>query len=138
MVFSALAALGLYSSACAAANVTQADRGAIDGVISAQIEAFKHDDGAAALRLASPGLQLQFGDGAHFLDIVREDYPAVYRPRSFVFGEAEGGDGVVIQTVEIVGPDGAPATALYEMQQQPDGIWRISGCSLVRSRQVQI
>ena len=32
--------------------------------------------------------------------------------------------------VYVVGPDGKPALAVYEMQRQPDGSWRINGCWL--------
>jgi hypothetical protein len=134
----ALAVACVYVPNAGAAEISIADRGAIDQVITAQIEAFRHDDGAAALRFATPGLQRQFGDGAHFLDIVRQDYPPVFRPRSFTFGDLEAADGQAIQKVELIGPDGAPATALYEMHHEADGSWRISGCTLVKSKQLEI
>jgi ketosteroid isomerase-like protein len=31
----------------------------------------------------------------------------------------------------VVGPDGKSYTALYSMEKQPDGTWRISGCTLL-------
>ena len=136
--FAVVAAACVYLPHAAAAEVSAADRGAIDQVITAQIEAFRHDDGAAALRFATPGLQRQFGNGAHFLDIVRQDYPPVFRPRSFTFGDIDAADGEVIQRVELIGPDGTPATALYEMQHEADGSWRISGCTLLKSKQLEI
>lgn len=137
-LFAAMAVTCLGFCPAARAEISAADRGAIDQVITAQIDAFRHDDGAAALRFATPGLQRQFGDGAHFLDIVRQDYPPVFRPRSFTFGDIDAADGQVIQKVELIGPDGAPATALYEMQHEADGSWRISGCTLLKSKQLEI
>jgi hypothetical protein len=128
----------LWFSGAHAAEVNAADRMAIDGVISLQIEAFRHDDGAAALRFATPGLQRQFGDGAHFLDIVRKDYPEIVRPRSVTFGQTDFHYGIVIQKVDLIGAQGVPATALYEMQHEADGTWRIAGCSLVQSKQLEI
>jgi hypothetical protein len=32
----------------------------------------------------------------------------------------------------VIGPDGQPALALYAMERQPDGSWRIAGCTLTR------
>ena len=33
-------------------------------------------------------------------------------------------------TIGLIGPDGVPVLALYKMQLQADGTWRIDGCSL--------
>ena len=41
-----------------------------------------------------------------------------------------------MQRVELVGPDGHGATALYTMEREADGTWRISGCSLVEKPDV--
>ena len=53
-----------------------------------------------------------------------------YRPRAVVFGELRRVDSTVLQLVEVVGPDGALVLAVYEMEQQGDGSWRIAGCVL--------
>ena len=118
--------------------ISPADRAAITTVITAQIQAFRHDDATAAFRLAAPKIQQKFGDGAHFLALVRQAYPPVYRPRSFTFGALASEDGVTTQKVEIIGPDGAAALALYDMEHEPDGEWRIAGCTLVQSKQMEI
>jgi hypothetical protein len=39
----------------------------------------------------------------------------------------------LLQEVYVVGPDGNPVLAIYEMQRQPDGSWRINGCWLTRA-----
>jgi hypothetical protein len=115
----------------ALAEVSAADQAEIQRVISAQIDAFRRDDGNAAFGFASPGIQRKFGDGGHFLEGVREAYPPVYRPRSFSFGALADAGGAVLQHVEIVGPDGRVVTAVYELEHEADGSWRIAGCSLV-------
>jgi hypothetical protein len=35
------------------------------------------------------------------------------------------------QKMLVVGPDGKTYEALYSMEKQPDGTWRISGCTLL-------
>jgi hypothetical protein len=38
-----------------------------------------------------------------------------------------------VQSVELVGPDGGHYIALYRMEKQPDGSWKINGCELTES-----
>ncbi len=131
MVFAVLATT--WAVPACADEVPAADRSEIQRVITAQIDAFRHDDGPAALGFAAPGIRSKFGDAAGFLGMVRQAYPPVYRPRAFSFGALAAAGGLTMQKVEIVGPDGVPALAIYDMEHEADGSWRISGCRLVKS-----
>ena len=127
------AALMLMSGAVAfAADVTDADKAQIETIIRLQMDAFQRDDGTEAFSYASPGIQKQFGTSAIFMMMVKQGYQPVYRPQSVTFLGVEIKDGAVIQSVAVVGPDGASYTALYPMEQQADGTWRIAGCFLVK------
>lgn len=101
----------------------------IRAVISAQIEAFRKDDGAAAFAIASPDIQAKFGTPSVFLRIVASAYPQVYRPKNVVFLELSEATGRLLQHVLITGPKGRIVLALYEMQNI-NGVWRINGCRL--------
>ncbi|TAJ96118.1 MAG: DUF4864 domain-containing protein [Reyranella sp.] len=114
----------------AQAQVSPADQTAIRDVIERQVEAFRRDDGAAAFGYASPNIQHLFGTAETFMDMVRQGYQPVYRPRVFEFREIVTLQGMVTQKVHVIGPDGRPVTAFYPMAQQPDGSWRIEGCTL--------
>ena len=107
------------------------DRAAIEAVISDQMAAFGRDDGDAAFGFATPALRGMFGDAARFMTMVRQGYQPVYRPRSVAFGELTEQDGQTVQEVGVIGPDGAPRVAIYTMERQQDGSWRIAGCRLV-------
>jgi hypothetical protein len=130
----ALAAPGLVSSALIPSARAQAlsadDKAAIRDVIQAQVEAFRRDDGESAFALASPGIQRLFGTAEIFMDMVRQGYQPVYRPRRFDFGEVVTLGGQPAQRVDVVGPDGRPVIAVYPMTRLPDGSWRIDGCFL--------
>lgn len=128
--------LMLVGPVCAQSAVTADDQAAIRGVISRQIEAFKREDGEAAFAFASPHIQEQFGGPGRFLDMVRRAYPAVHRPRSMDFSELLVGDGTIVQQVELVGPDGQAELALYSMQRDTTGRWRIDGCILAQSARI--
>jgi hypothetical protein len=110
--------------------VSDADRSAIREAIQSQVEAFRRDDGEAAFGYASPEIRRMFGTSDVFMDMVRQGYQPVYRPRAFDFREIVDLQGQVTQKVHVVGPDGRPVTALYPMTRLPDGTWRINGCYL--------
>jgi hypothetical protein len=129
-----LALLAVLAGGAHAQPASPADEAAIHSVISGQIDAFRHDDAAAAFGYAAPTIQSMFGTPDHFLDMVRRGYAPVYRPRSMEFSGLAAVDGSLVQSVELTGPDGLGYTAQYTMEQQADGSWRISACELVESR----
>ena len=135
MAFRFLALLGLLlglavTAAAQEPPLSTADRAAIQQIIQAQVDAFRRDDGDVAFGYASPTIQGMFGRSDVFMDMVRQGYQPVYRPRVFDFREIVDLHGQPAQKVHVVGPDGRPVTAIYPMTQLPDGSWRIDGCYL--------
>ena len=128
-----LAALLLAPLAARGQTVLPADQAAIRLAITRQIEAFRRDDAQAAYAIAAPGIQRDFGTPDRFMDMVRRAFPSVYRPRAVEFGELRTEDGAVIQEVELVGPSGQADRALYTMERDAAGTWRIAACVLVHS-----
>lgn len=126
--------IGLIAGAAQAQ--TADDRAAIQTVIAQQLEAFRHDDAGAAFAQASPMIQQMFGTPENFITMVQRGYPPVYRPRQSAFGPLVNENDQLIQKVEIVGPDGVNYLALYAMEKQPDGTWKINGCQLNASESV--
>lgn len=112
------------------APMSDQDRVAIRSIIQSQVDAFRRDDGAAAFGYASPMIREMFGTPEIFMDMVRQGYPMVYRPRVFDFSDIVMLNGAPTQKVRVVGPDGRRHTAFYPMTQLPDGTWRIDGCYL--------
>ena len=82
-----VAALWSASAAAQQAPISEADRAAIRSIIEGQEEAFRRDDGATAFGYASPAIREMFGTPDVFMDMVRQGYPMVYRPRLFDFAE---------------------------------------------------
>jgi hypothetical protein len=115
-----------------AAEVSQDDSVAIHAVVQEQLEAFARDDAAHAFSLATPGIRARFGTAEAFLEMVRTDYPVVYRPRSVEFEAPVTIEGEVMQPVRMIDAQGAAWIALYPMERQADGKWRINGCQLAK------
>jgi Domain of unknown function (DUF4864) len=113
-------------------ELTAADRTAIRAVIERQLEAFRRDDAISAFAFASPEIQAKFGTPDNFMTAVKSFYEPVYRPRrTGGFTNLYVMDGQLTQPVLLVGPDGNFVVALYAMQRQRDGDWKILGCSLI-------
>jgi hypothetical protein len=126
------------------ANAARAD--AFRAMIDAQMAAFARDDGVAAFAFAAPSIQRLFATPDRFMEMVRASFQPVYRPRTVTYDApirvpARGGDGggdetsresnsAFAQPVRVTGPDGKPVLAMYHMEQQPDGSWRIAGVVL--------
>ena len=121
---------GLAMPARAADDVATAQ-----GVIRAQEQAFGRDDFATAYSHAAPAIQQIFPDPETFMAMVRNSYAPVWRHRSFEFGEARAFDGKIAQRVHILDADGVPWEALYTLEQQADGSFKITGCVLLKAGQ---
>ena len=118
-------------AASAQQGPSEADRQAVIGVIQSQLDAFAADDAAGAYQFASPGIQRIFPTPEIFMGMVRTGYLPIYRHQRADFLEFDVVNGALAQRVLLVGPDGVPVVALYFMQRQPDGSWRINGVSLL-------
>jgi len=127
-----LLALGLTMGAAHAAD--EAERNAARATVTRQIEAFRKDDAATAYAQAAPAIQGMFPSPDSFLAMVRQGYGAVYRARSFRVDRVEdvGTDGVALGAT-VQDEAGADWLALYTLEKQPDGAWRITGCELTKA-----
>ena len=127
-----LLAVMLYT-ACAAADIENRDAQAIRDVVSEQLDAFARDDATRAFSYATPEIRSQFGTADAFMTMVRKSYPAVYRPRSVQFEKPANIAGEIIQPVRLTDAEGRAWLALYPMQRDRNGTWRINGCQLARA-----
>jgi len=124
--------LGLaLPGAAVAGDIAAGDSAAIRSMIQSQIDAFQADDGATAYGFASAGIQKLYPSAGMFMQMVRDQYQPVYRPQSVIMGPIADGPSGPMQKVFLVGPDGKNYVAVYTLERQPDGTWKISGCYLV-------
>jgi hypothetical protein len=115
------------------ASLRPAEWKAIQQVIADQLKALKAGDGSKAMTYSVPGIRQQFGTPERFLRMVREGYGALLEARSSTFLEGAVVDGVTIQPLQLVLPDNTVLVALYQMEKQKDGRWRIAGCLIAPS-----
>jgi hypothetical protein len=125
-----LIALFLAPPAAAADDVAAAR-----DVIRSQEQAFGRDDATAAYSYAAPAIHQIFPQADVFMSMVQNSYAPVYRHKSFEFGEARAEGNWVAQRVHIVDADGEAWEAMYTLEQQADGSFKITGCSLLKAGQ---
>ena len=117
-------------------TVPAGQQAAVTSVIRAQMDAFLHDDGVRAFSYAAPRIREKFQAPDIFMSMVRGGYAAVYRPRDVEFLDPIMDDEDIMQPVRVTGPDGESVIALYRMQRQPDGSWKIGGVVILRTGEV--
>jgi hypothetical protein len=115
------------------AQVAKAEWQAIKRVISQQLAALRAGDGIKAFGYATPGIQAQFGDARNFMAMVRNAYSPLLDARYDEFLEGAVIEGVIVQPLRLIGRDNTVLVALYTMERQKRGGWRISGCVIAPS-----
>jgi len=115
------------------AKLAAAEWKAIKRAIGEQRAAFVAGDAQKAFGYAAPGIRAQFGTAENFLAMVRTAYDALIAARYTEFLEGAVIEGVVIQPLRLIAPDNTVQVALYTMEKQKNGGWKIAGCVLAPS-----
>ena len=111
--------------------IAQSDNNAARSVITDQLEAFIARDFDRAYSFASDNIKGFFPTVEQFMAMVQGGYLPVLRPGNYAFGNTEDlAEGRIKQDVLIRAPDGSDWTAVYYMQRQPDGTWKVDGVNL--------
>ena len=122
----------LDTSAALAATpqMRASDWKSIKQVIAAQRAALIAGEGKKAFGYATPAIRAQFGEADIFMAMVQVGYPALLTARYTEFLEGAVIDGLIIQPLRLVDADNSVRVALYTMEKQKNGAWRISGCRI--------
>lgn len=116
------------------AQADENSRKAARATIERQIEAFRRNDSGAAYAEAAPQVRNLFPSPDTFIAMVEKGYSPVLRPRSYRFETAEEtAEDEIAQGVSLQDEAGIDWVALYTLQRQVDGEWRITGCQLKKA-----
>ncbi|CAG0964986.1 hypothetical protein BURK1_00916 [Burkholderiales bacterium] len=133
VALAAFAAALAFAQAPPAGTLPAEEWRAIRSIVLAQREALVAGDAARAFSHASDGIRVQFGDAETFMDMVDRSYRALVEARSADALEGAVIDGLVIQPLRLVMPDDTVLVALYTMERQRGGAWKIAGCVIAPS-----
>lgn len=102
----------------------------IIAVIDAQLEAFRSGNAEQAYSYASPNIQRQFPDSMMFMQMVKNGYNVLRQPTQVEYQNLYEHFGVWVQMVRLTDLNGFAFQAMYQMEQQESGEWKIGGCML--------
>ena len=105
----------------------------IKRIIGDQLAALRNGDATRAFSYASTGIRDQFDDATTFLLMVQQRYGVLLTARYTEFLDGAVIDGHTIQPLRLVMNDDTVLVALYEMQRDDGGGWRIAGCVIAPS-----
>jgi Domain of unknown function (DUF4864) len=115
-----------------AEDLSSADKTNLQTVIAGQLDAFKANDGAKAYSYAAPIVTNIFPTVDVFMGMVKRGYEPIYKNTKYGFGTLTIDSlGRPAQHVTITASDGKRYEAIYAMQKQPDGSWKIAGVQMV-------
>ena len=115
-------------------HVARADTASeIQSVIADQLDAFGKDDEARAYDHASDMIKQLFPSKSIFMDMVRTGYPPVYRAKSWSFAEPTTIETGISQIVKLTDEQGRVWNALYTLERDSTGEWKITGCRILKS-----
>lgn len=106
---------------------------AVRQVIADQRTALIAGEAEKAFAFAAPSIRRQVGTANRFMTMVLGGYDAIVTAQEFEFLEGDVVNAIVVQPVRLVGTDNAVRVALYTMERQASGEWRISGCQMAPS-----
>jgi len=127
--------LVLIFALLAGASARADDVATAQDIIRAQEQAFGRDDARAAYSYAAPAIREIFPAPDIFMSMVQNGYPPVYRHKSFEYGDSKSEGSRIAQHVHIIDANGEAWEALYTLEQQADGSYKITGCSLLKAGQ---
>lgn len=139
-VISLVAAMSLSSWGVSgvAAPVPKDDVALIQAAIRGQLHAFSEDDAEGAFALSTPSIRSQMGSPENFLRVIKEDYSPIYRHLIVIFSAPEILDDTIIQIVRLTDRESRVWLAIYSMQRDPAGGWKIDGCQLLETSNVSV
>lgn len=105
----------------------------IQTVIADQLTAFNADDGTRAYGHAADIIKQMFPSQSIFMEMVRVGYPPVYRAKKWSFAEPTPLENGYSQIVLLTDDQGRQWNALYTLERDATGIWKITGCRILKS-----
>jgi hypothetical protein len=135
----ALSAVALMLIALLYANKAyEQDARIIQNVIELQLHAVSADDAEMAFSFASASSQDELGSPDDFMDLIRHDFPMLYRHRKVVFEEPDIDVNHATQIVQFIDEKNSVWVGIYRMLRDKDGVWKIAGCQLIETASVSI
>ncbi|MGV3741658.1 MAG: DUF4864 domain-containing protein [Burkholderiaceae bacterium] len=129
--------LTLIAMACAN-KAYEKDAQEIRSVIQSQLHAVSRDDAEVAFSFTSTSTRGELGSPDDFMDLIRHDFPMLYRHRQVMFEEPDIDVNHATQIVQFIDEKDSVWVGIYKMQREKNGSWKVAGCQLIETASVYI
>jgi hypothetical protein len=126
------------AAALTPAALTPADKAAVQQTVRLQIDALAQDDADRAFALATPDTRDLLGTPVNFLQMIKQEYEPVYRHQLVLFSPPELIQGQVYQVVHLTDLDSRVWIAIYSVNRDEGGAWKVDGCQLIGTSLVAV
>ncbi|MBI1891492.1 MAG: DUF4864 domain-containing protein [Burkholderiales bacterium] len=120
------------------AELTSSEVTAIQKTVRQQIDALANDDALGAFALTSTDTRTRIGTPDDFLRLIKEEYDPVYRHRLALYSPPQIVNGKTYQLVRLTDLDSRVWIAIYLLDRDEVGDWKIEGCQLVETTTVAV
>ncbi len=110
----------------------------IRNVIQSQLHAVSRDDAEMAFSFTSTSTRSELGSPDDFMDLIRHDFPMMYRHRQVVFEEPDIDVSHATQIVQFIDEKDSVWVGIYKMVREKNGSWKVAGCQLIQTASVSI
>ncbi len=110
----------------------------IQNVIQLQLHAVIQDDAEMAFSFASASSQDELGSPDDFMELIRHDFPVIYRHREVFFEQPDINLNDATQIVQFTDENNSVWIGIYRMMREKDGSWKVAGCQLIETATVSI
>jgi hypothetical protein len=118
-------------------EVTDRDVLAIRRLVRDQLAAFRAGDSPRAFEMCTEAIRSTFAEAGELMSTIESNYPALVAPRQLHFGDfLITPDGLAV-LLFLVGEDLITREALYLVQRDEVGSWRVNGCMMTEEAQAQ-
>lgn len=130
-IFALIVGFATFLTFAHADGQNAADQSAIQTTIAGQLEAFQKQDAVKAYSYAAPNVTTIFPSVDKFMAMVQRGYQPILNNTEHKFGALSVDTiGRLIQRMTITAVNGKNYEAIYAVEKQPDGSWKISGVQL--------
>lgn len=140
-LYAAFLALVLGLAANAAAAQEDFDINAareISLVVQSQLDAFSEDDAERAFSLATEATQNLAGTPGEFMRVIKQQFTPIYRHRAALFSKPEIIGKHALQVVQLTDHDNFVWIAIYQVEREGNGAWKVDGCQLFETKEMSI
>ncbi len=123
-------AFGLAGAHALAQETVASTAQAVTQVVQSQLSAFAEGDAEKAFSLATAATQSLAGTPGELMRVIKHRFAPIYRHRQALFSEPEiiGTHG--LQVVQLIDHDNLVWIAIYQVEHEADGTWKVDGCQL--------